>query len=315
MDELEKPRLKQLEIIIADGISKFAEAGKAFQEIRDTPGLLPGHMTFADYCEKRWGFKRSRVNQLIKASAVVHNLSTIVEDLSTTYAQPAQITHETQVRPVVILEPKEQIEVWYKVWEKYKCQPTEKYVKEMVGELFPPHRSSIELPEDIFNVIYADPAWEYRNSGFEMSAAQHYDTMATEQICAYTDDDGREIHEIIADNAVCLMWATNPLLPDGLMVMDAWGFEYKTNFAWVKERHTAGFYNFGKHELLLLGIKGTQMLPVEKYYSVIEGENKAHSKKPEIVYEMIEHMYPNHKYVEVFQREPRAGWAGVGNEL
>jgi len=171
------------------------------------------------------------------------------------------------------------------------------------------------LPEGIFQVIYADPPWQYRNTGFEMSASQKYETLTTEEICNYKDDKGRPISKIIAERAVCFLWTTNPLLPDGLKVLKAWGFEYKTNFVWEKERHTAGFYNFGKHELLLLGVRGNKMLPNEKFLSIIEGKNSKHSSKPGKVYEMIEKMYPGLKYIEIFQRNPRKGWAGVGNEI
>ena len=62
--------------------------------------------------------------------------------------------------------------------------------------------------------------------------------------------------------------------------MKAWGFEYKTNIVWTKKNHTAGFYIYGKHELLLIGVKGSKMLPEIKYKSIIEGSNKIHSKKP-----------------------------------
>lgn len=162
------------------------------------------------------------------------------------------------------------------------------------------------LPEGKFNVIYADPPWEYSNSGFEMSAEKQYPTMPTEDICKM------EIPS--TPNSVLFLWATNPLLEDAFKVINSWGFEYKTNIVWVKKRHTAGFYVFGQHELLLIAVKGS-MLPEKLHKSIIEGENKKHSKKPDKVYGIIESMYPKGKYLELFARNKKTGWTSWGNEI
>lgn len=164
------------------------------------------------------------------------------------------------------------------------------------------------LPEGKFDVIYCDPPWEYDNTGFLMSAEKQYPTMSTEDL------QKLEVKNIYDDNCVLFMWATNPLLVDALSVMRSWGFIYKTNFVWVKNNHTAGFYVFGKHELLLIGVKGS-MLPEKKFKSIISGDNIVHSKKPEILYQMIEKMYPNSRYVELFARNKRENWESWGNEV
>lgn len=175
------------------------------------------------------------------------------------------------------------------------------------------HKKSLKempFPVNKFQVIYCDPPWEYSNTGFAMSVEKQYPTMPTEKIAQMP------IKEITAGNAVIFMWATNPLLEDALHVMRAWGFEYKTNMAWVKDRHTAGFYVFGQHELLLIGVKGSLLPTGEKAKSIITGSNNIHSKKPEIVYSIIEKMYPGLKYVELFARnEPRPNWTKWGNEV
>lgn len=165
-----------------------------------------------------------------------------------------------------------------------------------------------KIPEGVFNVVYADPPLEYTNTGFQMSAENQYPTMSTIRICEMKLPE-------ISNDAALFLWVTNPLLNDGLNVCESWGFEYKTNMVWVKDRHTAGFYVFGQHELLLICIRGS-MLPIgEKVKSIIYGDNKKHSKKPEIVYEIIEKMYPNQKYVELFARNKRKGWDSYGNEI
>lgn len=167
-----------------------------------------------------------------------------------------------------------------------------------------------ELPAEKFQVIYCDPPWAYNNSGFEMSAEQKYPTMQLDEIKKIN------VKTITAENAVIFMWATNPLLKEAFELMESWGFEYKTNFVWTKDRHTAGFYIYGQHELLLIGVKGS-MLPIgEKPKSIITGSNNVHSKKPDGVYEIIESMYPELKYVELFARNtPRANWTKWGNEV
>ena len=174
---------------------------------------------------------------------------------------------------------------------------------------FVPRSETPELPEGKYNIIYADPPWTYSNTGFEMSANKHYLTMLTEEIC--------KLQIPSADNAVLFLWATNPQLLDAIQVMNVWEFSYKTNLVWIKKKNTAGFYIFGQHELLLIGVKGEKMLPIgEKFKSlIITDENKIHSKKPEIVYEMIEKMYPNQKYLELFARNTSEKWTSWGNEI
>ncbi|MBN1287860.1 MAG: DNA methyltransferase [Anaerolineae bacterium] len=164
-----------------------------------------------------------------------------------------------------------------------------------------------------YPVFYADPPWEYRNSGFYGAAARHYPTLPTEAICALP------VPAFAAANAALFLWATNPLLPDALRVMAAWGFEYKTNFVWVKDKALygkLGFYNYGAHELLLLGIRGAMPpacdpLPV----SLIEAPKSEHSRKPAAAYALIERMYPEGPYVELFARSTRSGWTAFGNEV
>ena len=142
-----------------------------------------------------------------------------------------------------------------------------------------------------------------------MSAASHYPTMTTEDIC------DMEIDDLSADNSICFLWVTNPLLVDGLRVLESWGFEYKTNMVWTKNSHTAGFYVYGQHELLLIGVKGSMLPHGEKPKSIIIGDNSIHSKKPDDVRSMIESMYPEQKYLELFARQKTENWEVFGNEV
>jgi len=166
------------------------------------------------------------------------------------------------------------------------------------------------LPEGVFDVIYADPPWEYYTP-LRGYPELHYKTMTTEEIC--------KLKVPSADDAVLFLWATNPTLKDALKVMECWGFTYKTNMVWVKDKIGTGFYFRAQHELLLLGIKGKMPAPLEenRFPSVIHAPVREHSRKPAEVYEIIEKMYPNRKYLELFARpeEKRKGWTYWGLEV
>lgn len=178
------------------------------------------------------------------------------------------------------------------------------------------------LPEGKFNVIYADPPWQYDNKLVKWGAAElHYAAMSIEEICNYKDVTGTPIQDKFWDNAVLFLWATNPFLEDALEVVKAWGFEYKTNMVWVKtglKRPGSGFYIRGRHELLFICIRGS-FLPYQKgkepIGSIIEADVGEHSTKPEVFYEIIEKMYSDCKYLELFARKKRPGWKSWGEEI
>jgi len=164
------------------------------------------------------------------------------------------------------------------------------------------------LPKEKFNVIYADPPWEY-NLGLRGDPAEHYSTMTQEQILA--------LKIPTAEDAILFLWATNPKLEEALQVMKAWGFEYKTNLVWVKDKFGTGYYVRGQHELLLIGKKGLIPIPDEskRPSSVFFANRENHSKKPEKAYELIEQMYPNCKNLELFATKTRAGWTAWGAQI
>jgi N6-adenosine-specific RNA methylase IME4 len=167
----------------------------------------------------------------------------------------------------------------------------------------------VPLPEGKFNIIYADPPWRYNFSETESRAIEtHYSTMSLEEICLM------EVPS--ADNAVLLLWATNPKLEEALRVIKSWGFEYKTNLVWVKDKIGMGYWFRGQHELLLLATKGTPPTPLEnkRVSGVLESPRMKHSSKPTEIYEIIENYFPTGKYLELFSRNKRKNWTMWGNE-
>jgi N6-adenosine-specific RNA methylase IME4 len=179
--------------------------------------------------------------------------------------------------------------------------------KKVIALLPEPKKEVAAIPAGAYRVIYADPPWQFSNSGFEQSAAAHYQTMPTEEIS--------KLKVPAAENCVCFMWATNAMLEDALAVMKTWGFAYKTNMVWVKEKGpTIGFYTTSRHELLLIGTRGEGMLPEIRPVSIISGKVEDHSRKPRTVHDTIEQMYKG-PYLEMFAREARENWKVWGNEV
>lgn len=175
------------------------------------------------------------------------------------------------------------------------------------------------LPDELFNVVYADPPWQYDNAiGNNGPARMHYDDLCLEDIIAFPQTIGLKT----AQNAVLFLWVTNPFLVDAFRVIEAWGFRYKTNMVWVKtdfEKPGIGFYVRGRHELLLIATKGS-FIPLDTHISppigsVIESPLREHSVKPDEVYDIIERLYPDCQYVELFARRERQGWTSHGNQL
>lgn len=175
-------------------------------------------------------------------------------------------------------------------------------------------QAQVALPSRRYGVIYADPEWRFetysRETGMDRAADNHYPTSATDAICA------RPVGDIAADDCVLFLWATVPMLPDALRVMAAWGFEYKSHAAWVKDRPGTGYWFRNRHELLLVGTKGKLPAPAQgtQLDSVFAAPIGRHSEKPDAAYEMIERYFPNLPKVELNARRARPGWKSWGNE-
>jgi len=170
------------------------------------------------------------------------------------------------------------------------------------------HSNPPKLPEGEFDVIYADPPWKYEFAETDGTADIHYEAMETKDISSLLIPSAKD--------AILFLWATNPKLQDALKVMKDWGFQYLTNLVWIKGNGGIGYYFQGNHELLLVGKKGNipAPMPSNRPSSVLQVSKTNHSSKPKEVYPIIEKMYPNRKYLELFSRTERQGWIMWGNE-
>ncbi len=174
--------------------------------------------------------------------------------------------------------------------------------------------------EEGFKTILADPPWRFSNRTGKV-APEHrrldrYSTMELEEICALP------VAEVAGPNAHLYLWAPNALLPEGLKVMEAWGFRYVSNIIWAKRRKDGGpdgrgvgFYFRNVTEMLLFGVHGSMrtLQPARSQVNMIETRKREHSRKPDEQYELIEACSPG-PYLELFARHPRPGWTGWGDE-
>ena len=161
-----------------------------------------------------------------------------------------------------------------------------------------------------YDVVYADPPWKY---DFQESKCRmienHYPTMKLEDI--------KNIEITTSNNAVCFIWVTTPKLLEGLEVLDAWGFKYRTCLVWDKLLIGTGYWFRGQHELLLVGVKGKMSppKPSQRISSVFRKKRTEHSKKPLKIRSLISEWFPNTTKLEMFARERIEGWDCYGNEL
>ncbi len=162
-----------------------------------------------------------------------------------------------------------------------------------------------------YPIIYADPPWQYEHSKTDNRKIENqYPTMSLDEICEM------KVGELATPDAVLFMWATSPKLEEALRVISSWGFTYRTNMVWIKDRIGMGYYARQQHELLLIATRGSVPVPEpeNRVSSVLHSPRLEHSKKPEQYYETIERMYPEYKKIELFSRNQYDGWESWGNQ-
>lgn len=172
-----------------------------------------------------------------------------------------------------------------------------------------------------FKTILADPPWQFQNRTGKM-APEHkrlsrYPTMRLEEIKKLP------VAEVAEENSHLYLWVPNALLPEGLEVMKAWGFQYKTNIIWEKIRKDGGpdgrgvgFYFRNVTEMLLFGVRGGNIRtlpPARAQVNLIRSQKREHSRKPDEIIKLIEACSPG-PYLELFARGERDGWTVWGNQ-
>jgi N6-adenosine-specific RNA methylase IME4 len=172
-----------------------------------------------------------------------------------------------------------------------------------------------------FRTILADPPWQFQNRTGKV-APEHrrlsrYQTMSLDDICALPVESCAE------ETAHLYLWVPNALLPAGLQVMQAWGFEYKSNLVWHKVRKDGGsdgrgvgFYFRNVTELVLFGVRGKNartLAPGRRQVNLLATQKREHSRKPDELYDIVEACSPA-PYLELFARGARPEWWVWGNQ-
>jgi N6-adenosine-specific RNA methylase IME4 len=172
-----------------------------------------------------------------------------------------------------------------------------------------------------YQTILVDPPWQFTNKTGKV-APEHkrlsrYGTMTLDAIKALP------VGEIATTPAHLYLWCPNAMLPEGLAVMQAWGFTYKSNLVWHKVRKDGGsdgrgvgFYFRNVTELILFGVRGKNartLAPGRRQVNLLATRKREHSRKPDEQYEIIEACSPG-PYLELFARGTRQGWTMWGNQ-
>lgn len=172
-----------------------------------------------------------------------------------------------------------------------------------------------------FATILADPPWQFTNRTGKM-APEHrrlsrYSTMKLEEVA------GLPVGDLTTTTAHLYLWCPNAMLPEGLAVMRAWGFNYKSNLVWHKVRKDGGsdgrgvgFYFRNVTELILFGVRGKNartLAPGRSQVNLLATRKREHSRKPDEQYEIIESCSAG-PFLELFARGTRNGWATWGNQ-
>jgi N6-adenosine-specific RNA methylase IME4 len=172
-----------------------------------------------------------------------------------------------------------------------------------------------------FSTVLADPPWQFQNRTGKM-APEHrrlsrYGTMRL------ADIEALPVASVSAETAHLYLWVPNALLPDGLRVMAAWGFQYKSNLVWHKVRHDGGsdgrgvgFYFRNVTELVLFGVRGKNartLAPGRRQVNYLSSQKREHSRKPDELYPIVEACSPG-PFLELFARGSRPGWTTWGNQ-
>ena len=172
-----------------------------------------------------------------------------------------------------------------------------------------------EVESELVSVLLADPPWQYDFAETDSRQIENqYPTATAEEIATHMQ---LRWAPKLADDCVLFMWATAPKLKEAFVVLEGWGFEYKTHAVWDKEKIGMGYWFRGQHELLLVATRGKKSPPPadSRFASVFrEKRDSKHSRKPICVYEAIESMFPDDVKFEMYSRKPRSGWLAGGND-
>ena len=172
-----------------------------------------------------------------------------------------------------------------------------------------------------FATVLADPPWRFQNKTGKV--APEHKRLARYPTLTLAEIEDLPVKDVVQETAHLYLWVPNALLPEGLQVMQSWGFRYKTNLIWYKirqdggpDRRGVGFYFRNVTEMLLFGVRGKHartLAPGRSQENIILSRKREHSRKPDEQYPIIEACSPG-PFLELFARGARPGWFTWGNQ-
>jgi N6-adenosine-specific RNA methylase IME4 len=163
-----------------------------------------------------------------------------------------------------------------------------------------------------FDIIVMDPPWHFASNSAAKpgrNARRHYPTMRDDELRALG------VADLAARTCLLFMWCTAPMLRRAIDIPESWGFRYLTERVWIKQRLATGYWVRGRHEPCLLYKRGRFPCPrPAPFVSLIEGAQREHSRKPEVLQDEIDRLWPEARKLEMFARRARPGWTAWGND-
>ena len=175
----------------------------------------------------------------------------------------------------------------------------------------------VSLPDGSWSVVMADLPIQFDDQGVRGSSSNNYDTIPIPDL-KLGIFNGKDIRNLFNENCIIFAWFQASTIFYAKDILSSWGFECKTNQIWNKKRIGTGSWLANMHEHLVFAVKGKMPLPAERLESIqdVEPENRVHSSKPVYFYHMVEKLYPNRTYLDLFSRyKHNEKWTCFGNEF
>jgi N6-adenosine-specific RNA methylase IME4 len=294
---VERERLAKLERIIGEGLDQFLVVARALIEIRDSRLYRETHSTWESFVGERFGLARGTAYGLMAAARVAENVPTSEQLSLSQLRELAPLPAETQraLAPVIsemtVIEARRVIRQW-RLTQRHEWAQRE----------VPP------FPSGTYRTIVVDPPLAYPADWGDGLAADRYRTMSLDELAALP------IEQLAAPDSHLYVWIGATRIPDGLRLVDAWGFTFVALLTWKKPSIGLGTWWRYQSEHLIHARRGNLRTQPGLSNVFDAPRSRKHSAKPEIAYTRIAEASPG-PYLEFFAREPRAGWTVWGDEL
>ena len=189
----------------------------------------------------------------------------------------------------------------------YSTAKNEKRKEEIEQQREAIEAGEAKLPKGKFEVVVMDPPWNY---------GSNYSSECWRSACPYPEMNQDELLAMkppFADDAVLFLWTTQRFIWDAKALLLHWGFEYKAELVWDKEKMGMGRWLRLQCEFCLIGVRGKPVWENTTWRDIIREPRREHSRKPETFYRMVEQITVGRR-LDYFSRGERQGWEAFGND-